>query len=68
MPISRFFAEGAGPFQNIHLDFRFGWPSFIGPHILVGTNGSGKSTILKAIAWSLARQRDGFRLKSGSIS
>src|ERR1700683_2417340 len=61
MPISHFFAEGIGPFENVHLDLRGGDgnPS-LGPHILAGVNGSGKSTILKAIAWCLARPADEF--------
>jgi|SRR5579863_2627035 putative AbiEii toxin of type IV toxin-antitoxin system/AAA domain-containing protein len=61
MPISHFFAEGIGPFKKVHLDLRGadGRPS-LGPHILAGVNGSGKSTILKAIAWCLAQSNDGF--------
>ena len=61
MPISHFFAEGIGPFQKVHLDLRGadGHPS-LGPHILAGANGSGKSTILKAIDWCLAKPQDGF--------
>jgi hypothetical protein len=61
MPISHFFAEGIGPFQKVHLDLRGpdGRPA-LGPHILAGVNGSGKSTILKAIDWCLARPGDEF--------
>jgi hypothetical protein len=61
MPISHFFAEGIGPFKKVHLDLRGpdGHPS-LGPHVLAGVNGSGKSTILKAIAWCLAQPADGF--------
>lgn len=61
MPISHVFAEGIGPFKKLHLDLsgEDGKPS-LGPHILAGVNGSGKSTILKAIAWCLARPKDGF--------
>jgi hypothetical protein len=61
MPISHFFAEGIGPFKKVHLDLRGadGHPS-LGPHILAGFNGSGKSTILKAIAWCLAGKSEGF--------
>ncbi|HEY1760841.1 MAG TPA: AAA family ATPase [Bryobacteraceae bacterium] len=61
MPISHVFAEGIGPFKKVHLDLRGpdGQPS-LGPHILAGVNGSGKSTILKAIAWCLAKEDDGF--------
>ncbi len=61
MPISHVFAEGIGPFKKVHLDLRGadGRPS-LGPHILAGVNGSGKSTILRAIAWCLAKEDDGF--------
>jgi hypothetical protein len=60
MPISHVFAEGIGPFKKVHLDLRGedGHPA-LGPHILAGVNGSGKSTILKAIAWCLALPADG---------
>ena len=59
--ISHVFAEGIGPFRSIHLDLRGsdGHPS-LGPHILAGVNGSGKSTILRAIAWCLVNPHDGF--------
>src|SRR5580693_8552611 len=61
MAISHVFAEGVGPFTSVHLDLRGpdGRPS-LGPHILAGVNGSGKSTILKAIAWCLTQAGDGF--------
>jgi hypothetical protein len=61
MPISHFLAEGIGPFQKVHLDLcgEDGHPS-LGPHILAGVNGSGKSTILKATAWGLAQPANGF--------
>jgi len=44
MPLSHVFAEGIGPFKKVHLDLRGadGHPS-LGPHILAGVNGSGKS-------------------------
>jgi len=61
MPISHILAEGIGPFKKVHLDLRGpdGHPS-LGPHILAGVNGSGKSTILKAIAWCLAGPQEEF--------
>jgi len=61
MAISHVFAEGVGPFKSVHLDLRGsdGRPS-LGPHILAGVNGSGKSTILKAIAWCIAGPQDAF--------
>src|SRR5579862_503110 len=69
MPITHLFAEGIGPFKRIHLDLRGadGDPA-LGPHILAGVNGSGKSTVLKAIAWCLAEQGDEFQWRSGFIS
>ncbi len=61
MPISHFFAEGIGPFKKVHLDLRGAdGHAALGPHILAGVNGSGKSTILRAIAWCLAQPGDEF--------
>ena len=67
MPIAHFFAEGIGPFKSVHLDLRGadGHPA-LGPHILAGVNGSGKSTVLKAIAWCLAGQDDEFPMEEWS--
>jgi predicted ATPase len=51
MPISHIFAEGVGPFKQIHLDLTGpDGKASLGPHILAGVNGSGKSTLLKAVA------------------
>jgi energy-coupling factor transporter ATP-binding protein EcfA2 len=61
MGIVRMVAEGIGPFEDLDLDFSDGKGNpHLGPHILAGVNGSGKSTILKAIAWVLAEERSGF--------
>jgi energy-coupling factor transporter ATP-binding protein EcfA2 len=61
MGIVRMVAEGIGPFENLVLDFSDGkGKPHLGPHILAGVNGSGKSTILKAIAWVLANENSGF--------
>lgn len=61
MLLNHLFVEGAGPFKNLHLDLRGpdGHAS-CGPHILAGVNGSGKSTVLKSIAWCLTGKSDGF--------
>jgi len=32
----------------------------LGPHILAGVNGSGKSTVLRAIAWAMVGEQFGF--------
>jgi hypothetical protein len=53
MPILRLVAEGVGPFEKLDLDLSDGEGNpHLGPHILAGVNGSGKSTILRAIAWA----------------
>ncbi len=61
MLLSHLFLEGVGPFKTLHLDLR-GSDAHAspGPHILAGVNGSGKSTVLKSIAWCLATAEDGF--------
>ena len=61
MPILRLVAEGVGPFEKLDLDLSDdnGNPH-LGPHILAGVNGSGKTTVLKTIAWVLDRQGWGF--------
>lgn len=47
-------AEGVGPFQSLELDLSDGKGNpHLGPHILAGVNGSGKSTVLRTIAWVL---------------
>jgi hypothetical protein len=60
MPIS-FFRGVDWTFSERHLDLRGQdrRPS-LGPHILAGVKGSGKSTILKAVAWCLAESEHGF--------
>jgi len=62
MPVLRLAAEGVGPFQKLDLDFSDGRGNpHLGPHILAGVNGSGKSTALRAIAWVLDFGRNGFQ-------
>lgn len=61
MPILRLVAEGVGPFEKLDLDLSDGKGNpHLGPHILAGVNGAGKSTVLKTIAWVLDRQGWGF--------
>ena len=61
MPILRLVAEGVGPFEKLDLDLSDGKGNpHLGPHILAGVNGSGKSTVLKTIAWVLDRPGWGF--------
>lgn len=50
--IVRFAAQGIGPFDDVRLDFTddHGNPH-LGPHVFAGVNGTGKSTLLRAIAW-----------------
>lgn len=50
--IARLAGEGIGPFKKFDFDFsdESGSPH-PGPHVLAGVNGSGKSTILKTLAW-----------------
>jgi energy-coupling factor transporter ATP-binding protein EcfA2 len=63
MPILRLVAEGVGPFEKLDLDLSDGQGNpHLGPHILAGINGSGKSTVLKTIAWVLRRDGWGFDL------
>jgi hypothetical protein len=54
-------AEGLGPFERLDLDFSDGHGEpHLGPHILAGVNGSGKSTVLRAIAWAMDWGHKGF--------
>jgi len=47
----RFAARDLGPFRDINIDFSDGnGKPHLGPHIFAGVNGSGKSSILKALA------------------
>jgi hypothetical protein len=52
--IARLAGEGIGPFKSFDFDFSDarGNPH-PGPHIFAGINGSGKSTILRTLAWLL---------------
>ncbi len=62
MPLVRLIAEGVGPFEKLDLDFSDGnGKPHLGPHILAGVNGSGKSTVLRTIAWLLDRGERGFQ-------
>jgi predicted ATP-binding protein involved in virulence len=61
MPLMRLIAENVGPFERLDIDFSDGnGKPHRGPHILAGVNGSGKSTVLRAIAWALSFDGDGF--------
>ena len=61
MPIVRMIAEGVGPFDELNLDLSDGKGNpHLGPHILAGVNGSGKSTALRALAWALDKGECGF--------
>lgn len=63
MALVKMVAEGIGPFEKLELDFSDGkGKPHLGPHILAGVNGSGKSTILRAIGWVLAEDGMGFPL------
>lgn len=62
MPLTRLIAEGVGPFRTLDVDLSDGAGNpHIGPHILAGVNGSGKSTILRTIAWVLDQGQRGFQ-------
>ncbi len=61
MPLVSLIAEGVGPFQSLELDLSDGKGNpHLGPHILAGVNGSGKSTVLRTIAWVLDGVNGGF--------
>jgi predicted ATP-binding protein involved in virulence len=61
MPLMRLIAENIGPFERLDIDFSDGnGKAHRGPHILAGVNGSGKSTVLRAIAWALSWGGEGF--------
>ena len=58
----RLIAEGVGPFRTLDIDLSDGkGKPHVGPHVLAGVNGSGKSTILRTIAWVLDRGACGFQ-------
>jgi hypothetical protein len=62
MPLVRLIAEGVGPFERLDLDFSDGnGKPHLGPHILAGVNGSGKSTALRTIAWLMDKGKFGFQ-------
>ncbi len=64
MPLLRLIAEGVGPFDRLDLDFSDGHGNpHLGPHILAGVNGSGKSTALRTLAWAMDRGKVGFNLQ-----
>ena len=51
MSILKLELKNIGPFDHLELDLSDGnGRPHLGPHIIAGTNGSGKSTILRAIA------------------
>jgi len=61
--IARIAGEGIGPFRSFDFDFSDvdGNPHS-GPHIFAGVNGSGKSTVLRTLAWLLEfSPRQGFQ-------
>jgi energy-coupling factor transporter ATP-binding protein EcfA2 len=61
MALLRLIAEGVGPFKRLDLDFSDGnGRPHLGPHILAGVNGSGKSTVLRAIARASSWADSGF--------
>lgn len=58
----RLIAEGVGPFPALDIDLSDGKGNpHLGPHILAGVNGSGKSTILRTIAWLFDGGEKGFQ-------
>jgi energy-coupling factor transporter ATP-binding protein EcfA2 len=62
MPLLRLIAEGVGPFERLDVDLSDGKGNpHLGPHIFAGVNGSGKSTILGALAWVMDTGESGFR-------
>lgn len=51
MGLTKLLIAGVGPFENTTLDFSDGnGKPHMGPHIIAGVNGCGKSTVLRAIA------------------
>jgi predicted ATP-binding protein involved in virulence len=61
MPLMRLIAEKIGPFETLDIDLSDGpGRPRLGPHILAGVNASGKSTVLRAIAWTLSSSLSGF--------
>lgn len=61
MALTQLVAEGVGPFDRLELDLSDGaGKPHLGPHIIAGVNGSGKTTVLRAIAWALDEGKRGF--------
>ena len=61
MPLLRLIAEGVGPFERLDIDLSDGKGNpHLGPHIFAGVNGSGKSTVLRALACVLSGRDSGF--------
>ncbi|MGA2593345.1 MAG: AAA family ATPase [Bryobacteraceae bacterium] len=61
MPLLRLIAEGVGPFEHLDIDLSDGKGNpHLGPHIFAGVNGSGKSTVLRTLAWVLDTGDMGF--------
>jgi energy-coupling factor transporter ATP-binding protein EcfA2 len=62
MGLTKLLIAGVGPFENTTLDFSDGnGKPHMGPHIIAGVNGCGKSTVLRAIAATAVRSAaDGF--------
>lgn len=53
MPFTRLLLNEVGPFRKLRLDLTDGQGKpHLGPHILAGVNGSGKTTVLKSLALS----------------
>src|SRR5580700_8709041 len=61
MPLLRLIAEGVGPFERLDVDLSDGKGNpHLGPHIFAGVNGSGKSTVLRALACVMGSDELGF--------
>jgi len=61
MPLLRLIAEGVGPFARLDVDLSDGKGNpHLGPHIFAGVNGSGKSTVLRTLAWVMDVRGAGF--------
>jgi hypothetical protein len=57
----RLIAEGVGPFERLDVDLSDGKGNpHLGPHIFAGVNGSGKSTVLRTLAWVMDIGASGF--------
>ena len=58
----RLIAEGVGPFERLDIDLSDGKGNpHLGPHIFAGVNGSGKSTVLRTLAWVMDTGDTGFQ-------